>query len=84
VDRVVVDNASPREPNYMAQTTEWKVVTEHQFLNSAKSHPFFRAFYIPWLSAEYTSYDPYVLLQRRHKKSPKPKRQGKEFYDDDI
>ena len=67
VDLVNPDGVTSREPNYASQKKDWKIICEHQFLNSAKSHPFFRAFYIPWLSAEYTSYDPYVLLLNNKK-----------------
>jgi len=69
------------EPNYAHQKTEWKVLSEYPFLNAAKSHPFFRAFYIPFLSHQYTEYNSYVLLDRI-RKNIKVRKGGKEFHDD--
>ncbi|CAG7719441.1 unnamed protein product [Allacma fusca] len=92
VDLIDLDRVTSREPNYSAQTDVWKVVSEHPFLNSAKSHPFFRAFYIPWISAEYTTYDRYVFLRNEKKmlqtNKPAPTKRnrqaGKEFLSDDL
>jgi alpha-1,2-mannosyltransferase len=82
-----MNNASSNEPNYVANTMEWKVISDQEFLNSRKSHPFFRAFYVPFLSSGYTVYDRYVLLERRKMKkkahtNSKTIRTGKEFTDD--
>lgn len=79
---------SSNEPNYAANTSEWKIISNQDFLNSQKSHPLFRAFYIPFLSSDYTVYDRYVLLERRRKKKKntynkfRTGRGGKEFTDD--
>lgn len=81
VDLIDPDRVTPNEPNYSEQKSAWKIVSEQKFLNSEKSNQFYRAFYIPWLSAEYTTYNSYVLL-KRVKKSVRPKRRGKEFDDD--
>ncbi|ODM96605.1 Alpha-1,2-mannosyltransferase ALG9 [Orchesella cincta] len=83
VDLSDPERVTPLEPNYAAKTSEWKVLSEYPFLNPAKSHVFFRAFYIPIISAKYTTYDSYVLLDRK-RKSARSRKSGKEFHDDDL
>ena len=51
------------QPSY-AGHHNWTVEAEFEFLNSAQSHPFFRAFYIPFVSRKFTKYDQYLLLRR--------------------
>lgn len=82
VDLSDPERITPLEPNYAAKTTEWKILSEYPFLNSAKSHPFFRAFYIPFLSSTYTKYNSYVLLDRIRKTTRLSRKGGKEFHDD--
>lgn len=83
VDLSDPERVTPLEPNYAAETKEWKKLSEYPFLNAAKSHPFFRAFYIPFLSSKYTEYNSYVLLDRIRKVTKVPRKGGKEFHDDD-
>jgi len=90
VDLIDENRTSLNEPNYAANTEEWDVISEQEFINSPKSHPFFRAFYIPFISQHYTEYNRYVFLQRRKMASPMQKmrkkvssvKPGKEFIDD--
>jgi len=91
VDLVDPDRVSKAEPDY-SSSPEWKIVAEQEFLNTAKSDRFFRAFYIPWFSSLHTTYDPYVFLKRvgrrkgrANKSGPSNNdKRGKEFYDDDL
>jgi hypothetical protein len=41
----------------------WQKVFANDFLNSALSHPLFRAFYVPWLSESLTTTNQYWLLK---------------------
>jgi alpha-1,2-mannosyltransferase len=84
VDQIDLDKIPPNEPNYAANTSEWKILAEQEFLNSEKSHQFLRAFYVPFVSSEHTKYNTYVLLKRIRKKNAKLKKRGREFYEDDI
>ncbi|XP_066267856.1 alpha-1,2-mannosyltransferase ALG9-like isoform X2 [Branchiostoma lanceolatum] len=54
---------SPREPRYSRLTKEWTVVASQPFLDAARSHPFFRAFFIPFLSKHHTEFADYTLFQ---------------------
>ncbi|XP_046734487.1 alpha-1,2-mannosyltransferase ALG9 [Diprion similis] len=54
---------SSLEPNYSHQPDHFTVIKTAEFLDASKSHPFFRAFYIPFLSPKYCSYGSYNLLQ---------------------
>ena len=51
------------QPSY-AGHSNWTVEADFEFLNSAESHPFFRAFYVPGLSRKFTKYHRYLLLRR--------------------
>ena len=57
------DAVTELQPSY-ADHHNWTVEAEFEFLNSAQSHPFFRAFYIPFVSRKFTKYDQYLLLRR--------------------
>lgn len=97
VDLIDPTRVTAREPNYAERAGDWRILAEQEFLNAAQSHQFFRAFYIPWLSSQYTTYNSYAILKRvggRPKKvagaggggggKQKNKMRGKEFYEDDI
>ncbi|PNF36246.1 Alpha-1,2-mannosyltransferase ALG9 [Cryptotermes secundus] len=51
------------EPNYAQQTDQWTIIKSIPFLDAARSHRFFRAFYIPGVSSKFCTYAPYNLLQ---------------------
>lgn len=57
------DNPTELEPNYSNQTNKWKTVKMLPFLNSDKSHRFFRSFYIPFVSSNYNTFSNFYLLQ---------------------
>jgi len=62
---VDLDDSSTSEfqPQY-SQHSNWTVEAEFQFLDSSKSHPLFRAFYVPWLSRKFCRFNNYLLLRR--------------------
>ncbi|KAK9879809.1 hypothetical protein WA026_006868 [Henosepilachna vigintioctopunctata] len=55
------------EPIYSHMTDRWKIISSYNFLNAEKSNPFFRAFYIPFLSYRYISFGNFSLLQTKYK-----------------
>nr|CAD7442255.1 unnamed protein product [Timema bartmani] len=56
------------EPNYSRHSADWTVIKSVPFLDTARSHNFFRAFFIPFVSSDYCMYAPYNLLQSKHLK----------------
>ncbi|XP_064394142.1 alpha-1,2-mannosyltransferase ALG9-like [Halichondria panicea] len=54
--------SSDEDPSYFKDTKTWKLVASHPFLDAQRSHKFYRAFYIPFLSKKYTKYVDYVVL----------------------
>lgn len=56
------------EPNYVSRTKEWVVLKAMQFLNTEKSHKFFRAFYLPFINEQYVEYTQVYLLRRKKMK----------------
>jgi len=53
------------EDNYSTLNKTWDVIYSKDFLLASKSHPFFRAFYIPFVSTRYTTYVKYNLLKKK-------------------
>ncbi|KAK2187338.1 hypothetical protein NP493_169g04003 [Ridgeia piscesae] len=62
---------SPYEPRYSENKRDWTVVTSAKFLDSSRSHRFFRAFYLPFLTSKHCTYVDYNLLR-----STRPHRAG--------
>nr|CDJ91310.1 Alg9 mannosyltransferase domain containing protein [Haemonchus contortus] len=65
----VVDLETPRqttayEPNYGAMSDTFQRLYSHPFLIASESHWFYRAFYIPRVSAIKTTFANYTLYQR--------------------
>jgi len=54
---------SSRQPSYV-QLPGWKIISEHPFIDPRASHPFFRAFYVPFLDTKNCKYNKYVLLKK--------------------
>ncbi|XP_046667840.1 alpha-1,2-mannosyltransferase ALG9 isoform X1 [Homalodisca vitripennis] len=54
-----------REPNYSQQTEKWAIVKSVPFLDAARSHKFFRAFYIPVLWERHCQFSNYNLLKAK-------------------
>lgn len=52
------------EPNYAALVKEWTVLKGVPFLDAARSHPFFRSFWVPFVGDDYVTYGTLNLLQR--------------------
>ncbi|XP_044726617.1 alpha-1,2-mannosyltransferase ALG9 [Chrysoperla carnea] len=51
------------EPNYVEQKTKWQIIKSLPFINTIKSHPLFRAFYVPYFNDQYVEYGQFYLLQ---------------------
>lgn len=58
--------SSERDKPYSKDLNSWEIVTSHPFLDSARSPPLYRAFYIPYLSDVKCSYVAYNLLKKRN------------------
>ncbi|KAL0995005.1 hypothetical protein UPYG_G00130540 [Umbra pygmaea] len=58
-----LETTAPREPRYTDNPDDWTVIANKPFLNAARSSPLFRAFFIPFLSGQHTSYAQYVILK---------------------
>lgn len=52
------------EPNYAKQVEVWRSVVRRRFLLSAYSHPWYRAFYIPFITGSNVRFGNYHLLER--------------------
>ncbi|XP_077869999.1 alpha-1,2-mannosyltransferase ALG9-like [Saccoglossus kowalevskii] len=69
-----------REPRYSQMKHDWSVVASVNYLDASRSHRFYRAFYVPFLSIPHNTYISYNILKNR-----KPKivgRSKKEFLED--
>ncbi|KAJ1346046.1 Mitochondrial 28S ribosomal protein S22 [Parelaphostrongylus tenuis] len=64
VDLETPDNVHTHEPNYGAMSDVFRRLYTHPFLISSKSHWFYRAFFIPYVSVKRTSFSNYTLYQR--------------------
>ncbi|KAK6036255.1 hypothetical protein COOONC_26240 [Cooperia oncophora] len=64
VDLETPNRTTANEPNYGAMTDVFRRLYSHPFLISSESHWFYRAFYIPRISSEKTTFANYTLYQR--------------------
>ncbi|XP_058866178.1 alpha-1,2-mannosyltransferase ALG9-like isoform X1 [Acipenser ruthenus] len=62
---------TPREPRYTANSEEWSVIASKPFLDITRSSQLLRAFFVPFLSEQHTTYIKYVILK------PKRPKQGR-------
>ncbi|XP_044266986.1 alpha-1,2-mannosyltransferase ALG9 [Tribolium madens] len=58
-----LDKETELEPNYAKMKDRWKILKSYRFLNAEKSHRFFRAFYVPFISEKYVQFGNFSLLQ---------------------
>ncbi|KAK2153153.1 hypothetical protein LSH36_305g00023 [Paralvinella palmiformis] len=56
-------DVTANEPQYAKDKQHWRIIRSADFLYSQRSHRFFRAFYIPFLSEQHCVYAKYNLLQ---------------------
>ncbi|XP_062894824.1 alpha-1,2-mannosyltransferase ALG9 isoform X1 [Mobula hypostoma] len=63
------ESETPREPRYSANKDEWMVIAYKPFLDAKRSSKLFRAFYVPFLSDQHTTYANYTILKP---KKPRP------------
>lgn len=66
---------TPREPNYSSHREEWVSLAHRPFLDASRSSKLLRAFYVPFLSDQYTVYVNYTILKPR-KAKPSRKKSG--------
>ncbi|XP_048840319.1 alpha-1,2-mannosyltransferase ALG9 isoform X2 [Brienomyrus brachyistius] len=69
------ERQAPREPRYTASKDEWTVVAYKPFLDATRSSRLLRAFFIPFLSEQHTTYSNYVILKPRRTKQAKKRGQ---------
>ncbi|XP_050389903.1 alpha-1,2-mannosyltransferase ALG9 [Patella vulgata] len=56
--------SSKTEPHYSG-SHQWNTIYSLPFLDASRSHRFFRAFYVPFLSRKFCTYGEYNLLQSK-------------------
>ncbi|XP_028322990.1 alpha-1,2-mannosyltransferase ALG9 isoform X2 [Gouania willdenowi] len=71
-----IDEETQLEPRYSANKEEWKVIAYKPFLQASRSSPFFRAFYIPFISEHHTTYRHYVILKPRRLKQQQQRKRS--------
>uniref|UniRef100_A0A8C0XZ42 Mannosyltransferase n=1 Tax=Castor canadensis TaxID=51338 RepID=A0A8C0XZ42_CASCN len=64
---------TPREPKYSSNREEWINLAHRPFLDASRSSKLLRAFYVPFLSDQYTVYANYTILKPRKAKQIRKK-----------
>ncbi|XP_053943189.1 alpha-1,2-mannosyltransferase ALG9 isoform X3 [Cuculus canorus] len=67
---------TPREPRYSSNKEEWITIAYKPFLDASRSSKLLRAFYVPVLSEQYTSYANYTILKSRRSRQSRKKMGG--------
>uniref|UniRef100_A0A2K6ET19 Mannosyltransferase n=1 Tax=Propithecus coquereli TaxID=379532 RepID=A0A2K6ET19_PROCO len=67
---------TPLEPNYSSNREEWISLAYRPFLDASRSSKLLRAFYVPFLSDQYTVYANYSILKPRKAKQIRKKSGG--------
>ncbi|XP_036076395.1 alpha-1,2-mannosyltransferase ALG9 isoform X3 [Rousettus aegyptiacus] len=65
-----------REPKYSSNREEWISLAYRPFLDASRSSKLLRAFYVPFLSDQYTVYANYTILKPRKAKQIRKKSGG--------
>ncbi|XP_016346030.1 alpha-1,2-mannosyltransferase ALG9-like isoform X2 [Sinocyclocheilus anshuiensis] len=73
---LATETEAPREPRYATNKEEWSIIAEKPFLDTTRSSRLLRAFFIPFLSEQYTTYNRYVILKPRRPKHTRKRVQG--------
>ncbi|XP_016148243.1 LOW QUALITY PROTEIN: alpha-1,2-mannosyltransferase ALG9-like, partial [Sinocyclocheilus grahami] len=73
---LATETEAPREPRYATNKEEWSIIAEKPFLDTTRSSRLLRAFFIPFLSEQYTTYSRYVILKPRRPKHTRKRVQG--------
>ena len=61
---VIKDDQTALEPNFsLLNGNMWKSVFSSQFIDAKRSHPIFRAFYVPYFSEKFCVYSNYILYK---------------------
>ncbi|KAI5943220.1 Alpha-1,2-mannosyltransferase ALG9 [Manis javanica] len=64
---------TPQEPKYSSNREEWLSLAYRPFLDASRSSKLLRAFYVPFLSDQYTVYANYTILKPRKPKQVRKK-----------
>ncbi|KAM6157892.1 alpha-1,2-mannosyltransferase ALG9 isoform 2-T2 [Rhynchocyon petersi] len=70
------ERETPREPKYSSNREEWISLAYRPFLDASRSPKLLRAFYVPFLSDQYTVYANYTILKPRKTKQVRKKSGG--------
>ncbi|XP_059405862.1 alpha-1,2-mannosyltransferase ALG9 isoform X2 [Carassius carassius] len=73
---LATETEAPREPRYASNKEEWSIIAEKPFLDTTRSSRLLRAFFIPFLSEQYTTYSRYVILKPKRPKHARKRVQG--------
>ncbi|XP_056314550.1 alpha-1,2-mannosyltransferase ALG9 [Danio aesculapii] len=73
---LATETEAPREPRYAANKEEWSIIADKPFLDTTRSSRLLRAFFIPFLSEQYTTYSRYVILKPRRPKHTRKRPQA--------
>ncbi|XP_052447770.1 alpha-1,2-mannosyltransferase ALG9 isoform X1 [Carassius gibelio] len=73
---LATETEAPREPRYATNKEEWSIIAEKPFLDTTRSSRLLRAFFIPFLSEQFTTYSRYVILKPRRPKQTQKRTQG--------
>uniref|UniRef100_A0A671SH02 Mannosyltransferase n=1 Tax=Sinocyclocheilus anshuiensis TaxID=1608454 RepID=A0A671SH02_9TELE len=73
---LATETEAPREPRYANNKEEWSIIVEKPFLDTTRSSRLLRAFFIPFLSEQYTTYSRYVILKPRRPKQTRKRTQA--------
>ena len=66
--KVSKEDQTVLEPDFsLSHGNMWKSVFNAQFLDAKKSHPIFRAFYVPYYSEKFCVYNNYILYKNVRK-----------------
>jgi alpha-1,2-mannosyltransferase len=61
---VDLETEDQKESYYSQESKEWQVIYSLPFLDSSRSHPLFRAFYVPYVSQQKNKFNSYHLMKR--------------------
>ncbi|ROL48756.1 Alpha-1,2-mannosyltransferase ALG9 [Anabarilius grahami] len=77
---LATETEAPREPQYATNKEEWSIIADKPFLDPTRqvfmSSRFLRAFFIPFLSEQYTTYSRYVILKPKRPKHTRKRTQA--------
>ncbi|XP_077062583.1 alpha-1,2-mannosyltransferase ALG9 isoform X3 [Siphateles boraxobius] len=73
---LATETEAPLEPRYATNKDEWSIIADKPFLDATRSSRFLRAFFIPFLSEQYTTFSRYVILKPKRLKNTRKRTQA--------